>query len=238
MIDDDCRELIHADIDGELPEQRRAELSRYLLADPQARAYAQDMQRVCQALDAMPQAAPPQGLREAIMRRIAIPGRESAAAARRAYAIPAGPWRYAAVFAGGLLASALAFQLAGPPGAGIATSDLVGTMTGHGPGRTAGPTDSIRLEFAQLRGQVNLYDAGSMVILEFDFAAQQPTEVVAVYDGGQARFSRAAGATAEGPRRYALELPRSRDTPGAVTLQFFVAGNLLHEARLATAVGN
>ena len=34
MIERPNIELIHADVDGELPEPHRAELNRYLLADP------------------------------------------------------------------------------------------------------------------------------------------------------------------------------------------------------------
>ncbi|HEV7431987.1 MAG TPA: hypothetical protein VGN77_03020, partial [Steroidobacteraceae bacterium] len=61
MVEQTHLELIHAEIDGELDERQRSELSRCLLADPQLRAVRDQMRRVCQALDAVePVEAPPQ----------------------------------------------------------------------------------------------------------------------------------------------------------------------------------
>jgi hypothetical protein len=51
MIDQKYLELIQAEIDGELAEHDRAELARFLLANPGARAVRDDLKRLCATLD-------------------------------------------------------------------------------------------------------------------------------------------------------------------------------------------
>src|SRR5215469_17448352 len=88
-------ELIHAEIDGELDAQQRAELSRYLLADPDVRALRDELRRVCAALDATPEAEPPPDLQDRIL--AALPVADPPRAERR---LPALNWRHAAAAAG------------------------------------------------------------------------------------------------------------------------------------------
>jgi anti-sigma factor RsiW len=235
MIDEKCRELIHGDLDGELPESSRAEIGRLLLASPEARAYSQDMRRVCEALDGMPEVAVPSGLREMISDRVALAaGAATGPRARRTVGMSTAVLRYAAVFAGGILAAALAFLFAAGPQAGLATSDLVGTMAGLERAAPGSPVDSARLEQDQLQGVVNLYDTGSTLILEFDLSAKEPVDVVAVYDGAQARFSSTADVPRDGQQHYALAFASRGATHASVALQFFQGGVLVHEEQLET----
>lgn len=236
MIDEyDC-ELVHADLDGELPETARAELSRRLLASPEARAYARDMQQVCIALDSLPRVDAPPGLREAIVNRIALADAAGPLPApRRAAWMPGTALRYAAAFAGGIVVSALAFQFAGEPRGELATSDLVGTIAHGERAVPATPLDSVTLELEQFRGEAALYDARSTLLLEVELAADQPVDVVVRYGGAQTRLSRAADPMEQGRQRYALALGRNdRAGSSVVTLQFFVAGVLVHEQGLET----
>ena len=46
MIEERHLELIHAELDGELNAEQRAELSRLLLANPEARAFRDQLERV------------------------------------------------------------------------------------------------------------------------------------------------------------------------------------------------
>lgn len=236
MIDECDYELVHADLDGELPERFRAELSRRLLASPETRAYARDMQQVCIALDSLPRVDVPPGLREAIVNRIALANAaQPLPATQRAAWMQGTALRYAAAFAGGIVVSALAFQFAGEPRGELATNDLVGTIAHGERAVPATPLDSFTLELEQLRGEVTLYDVRSTLLLEVDLAADQPVDVVARYAGAQTRLSRVADTMEQGRQRYALALGRSdRAGSSVVTLQFFVAGALVHEQGLET----
>jgi anti-sigma factor RsiW len=58
MVDQAQLALIQAEIDGELNDRQRAELSRHLLADPLSVPCA-EMRRLCRALDGLPEVEPP-----------------------------------------------------------------------------------------------------------------------------------------------------------------------------------
>ena len=229
MIDEKYLELIHADIDGELPEQQRAELSRYLLANPEARAFREELRRVCAALDGIEQVEPPEGLRESILEAL------SAQRAARRFAMPrvfrTSPLalRYAAAFVGGLLVSAIAFQVGTESRDGLGVSELVGTMAAREGASEAVRADAIKLDLQQVGGAVNLYEAGSVLVLEFDLAPRQPIEVVAAYQGGEARFSRLAEPGERGPQRYAISFAKAERGESAVNLKFFASVFLLSE---------
>ena len=100
--------LIHAEIDGELDEHRRAELSRLLLSDPAVRALRDEMRRLCGALDALPQAEPPARLRADVI--AALPQSQPA---RASASWSATRWRYAAVLAGVILTGTIVFRTHG-----------------------------------------------------------------------------------------------------------------------------
>jgi len=109
-------DLIQADLDGELDGPARAELARYLLAHPEARAEREALARVCTALDAIPAEDPPPDLQSRIM--AALPPLQRGKPA---------PLRFAAGLAGAALVATLAYQL-GVTRAPLPSSHLVGTM--------------------------------------------------------------------------------------------------------------
>lgn len=57
--------LIHAEIDGELNAEQRAELARCVLADPHVRAVRDDLRRLCTTLDGLVPVEPPAQFRRA-----------------------------------------------------------------------------------------------------------------------------------------------------------------------------
>lgn len=232
MIEEKYLELIHAELDGELPDEQRADLSRYLLANPEARALRDELRRVCAALDGIEPVEPPRGLREAIIEAIATrrPARIGLGARRRPAAIPAA-LRYAAAFAGGLLFSAIAFQVGFESRDGLGVSELVGTMTASGPGSRVVRADSVRLALEQLEGEVTLYDTGSARVLVFDLAPQRAIEVVTAYDGREARISWDAPVNSE-RLQHAMSLAGSGRAGQPVTVRFLAAGELIHGAVL------
>ena len=120
MIEERYLELIHAELDGELTAEQRAELSRLLLANPEARAFRDQLNRLFGELAKLEDVAPPSDLSASVLGALRIPaGPEPSHIRGRAwYAAPA--FRYAAVFVGGLLASALLFGSGARHGAGPA----------------------------------------------------------------------------------------------------------------------
>ena len=53
MIDDERIALIHAELDGDLSSQQRADLARLLLGDPQVRALRDELRDLGSRLDAL-----------------------------------------------------------------------------------------------------------------------------------------------------------------------------------------
>lgn len=79
MVDPGRLALIHEEIDGELDAAGRAELARWLLADPEGHALRDDLRRLCTALDSVPAVEPPAQLRGAFSLRCRIRIRSAAA---------------------------------------------------------------------------------------------------------------------------------------------------------------
>jgi hypothetical protein len=233
VIDEKYIELIQADVDGELPDVRRAELAAYLLANPEARALRDELKQLCTVLDEIPQEDPPPGLRDSILAASRIP---EAVPARRGRHTPASAWsmgfRYAAVFAGGLLAGAIAIEAGLDRQAGLDPSDAAGTMIAGDPATRSTPVDSAQVALEQIHGSVQLFRSAAIRVLQFDLSASQPIEVAVAYDGREARFSGMGSTGKAGVERYALAL----DGPGVpgepITITFLAGGQPIHRDEL------
>ena len=73
MINEKYLELIQAEVDGELPEQDRAELSRFMLANPDAHAVRDELKRLCSTLDQVRPAEPPPELLASVLAAVRLP---------------------------------------------------------------------------------------------------------------------------------------------------------------------
>jgi len=226
MIEEKYIELIQADVDGELPEQHRAELSRYLLANPEGLALRDELRQLCGVLDQVPAADPPPGLKGAILAAVPLPAPGMAAATVRAGGARFPIMRIAAAFAGGLLVSAIAFQLSEDRQAGLDVSEIAGTLASQDPVARSAPVDTVKVSLEQARGTVSLFRSPTMRVVEFDLAVQQPLEVVVVHDGQQARFSGLG--QAGGNQRYALVLEGAGQAGSAIDLRFLASGAEIH----------
>jgi hypothetical protein len=226
MIEEKYIELIQADVDGELPEQHRAELSRYLLASPEARALRDELRQVCGALDQLPAAEPPPGLKGAILAAVPLPAAGVAAALKRSNWARFPILRVAAAFAGGMLVSAIAFQLGPDRQASLDVSEIAGTLASHDPVTGSAPVDTVQVSLDQAQGTVSLFRSATMRVVEFDLAVQQPLDVVVVHDGQQARFSGLG--QAGGKQRYALVLEGPGQAGSAIGLRFLASGGEVH----------
>jgi hypothetical protein len=238
MIDEKYLELIQADVDGELPDRDRAELSRFMLANPDAHAVRDELKRLCSTLDQVRQVEPPPELRGSILAAVRLPPPAAGSRSPRSFLRYSGAVRYAAAFAGGLIVSGIAFQVASDRNAGLDVSDVAGTMVSQDPVSRSGPVDSVRVSLDQVSGTVSLFRSPSMRVVEFDLAAHEPVEVAVVHDGQEARFSGFGQSGGVAAQRYALVL----DGPGVegapIEIRFLSAGAVIHSESLKVPPSN
>jgi hypothetical protein len=213
MIDERTAELIHADIDDCLPEARRAELSRILLADPEARALHRDLQRLQDQLAAIGAKEVPTGLADSIM--AAVPAAERSA--REHAAAPS--WRYAIALAASVALAAVVLRIGGL-NEGIDGTAAVGTMVGGQPASIP-----VAIDRPELSGSVQLRATGKSLFVDLDVALHDDVQIVATQ--GNSSASLAGRADAPDRKRLSLELPGGHSGP--VTLQFASPGQPLGE---------
>jgi hypothetical protein len=173
MTDDGHLALIHAEIDGELDGQQRAELARRLLADPGARVLREDLGRLCQALDALEEVEPPGELRRSILD--ALP-QSTPPRPRSWWSAPR--IRYAATILVVLAAGAVVYETVHGPKP--STTEVMGTM---GPARETTILDAVRLDGGPVTGRVSLYRDRAGLGLKFELSASAPVDVLIAGDG-------------------------------------------------------
>ena len=165
-------ELINAEIDGALTGPQRAELNRLLLADPAVRALRDSLTRTCRTLDEMPREEIPAGLHEAIVTGLPVAAPKSHVLRRAAFT--GRPLlRYAAAFGGGLLVSALAFQLGKLDSTEFGAGQLTGTIADatHAEARMVVNLD-------QVRGSITLTGAAEAPQVVSSLESSQPVSIV------------------------------------------------------------
>jgi hypothetical protein len=234
MIEDRHIELIHAELDGELTSEQRAELSRVLLANPEARALRDELNRLFGALAQLEEAAPPRELHASVLNAIgAQPG--AAQPVRRSwYTGPA--FRYAAVFVGGLLASALLLGPGARQTGGPDVSELVGTIGGHHAAGRGAPIDRVELDLAPVSGAVNSYQLEGQLVVGLDLKASEPIEVVATHGGQTVHFSLGSPPDTSPERVIWLPTGKPQAEP-AVQIEVYGGGQLLHRDSLRASRG-
>lgn len=225
MIEEKYIELIQADVDGELPDERRAELSSYLLAHPEAQALRAELVTIARALDRIAPAEPPADLRERILARLPPASRT---ARHGGGGGSSSHLRWAAAIAGATLLGAIVFRLASDGGSTVDVSNLSGTMASPDAAAPA-PLDQAVVELNEVRGTVSLLGSPNAQIVEFDVAVKGPVEVVVERDG----------------ERYPVtDLGRPLVIEGAapgsaqVTVEFRVPGAPVHRLELGVPAGN
>jgi hypothetical protein len=222
--------LIHAEIDGELDEHQRADLARHLLDDPQSRALRDGLKEVCAALDGIAAVEPPEQLRSSIL-AVLPPIAARPMPARRAvrWSVPAGGWRYAALFAGALITVALLYQ--GRIGRGPNANEVAGTMAGSA-AHSPGTLDTARVDLGQVTGQVSVYRAGAGLDLELQLAASAPVDVLVVSGGQTQRISGLGRPDSPGGPRTTVALPDLGGGAQTMDLSFLVSGRPIGSAQL------
>jgi hypothetical protein len=218
-------ELIHGEIDGELDARQRAELARGLLADSNARAWREDLKRLCAALDQVEEVEPPPQLRENIL--AALPQ-----SSLKTFSSPATRWRYAALVAGILAGGVVVLEVSRGP----QSASTVGAGTMAAPDAPA-ILDTVRLNGDPVSGRASLYRDRAGLGLELDVTASAPVDVLVTGAGQtlQVRSLGGQGKPTERPARVQLTGPgwEGRD----VIVTFLIAGQQVGSATLRTRNG-
>lgn len=221
MIDERMAELIQADIDGCLPEARRAELSRVLLSDPAARAFHRDMQRLQERLEAIAAEDVPPGFADSVM--AALPASTPGAGSH----VPSRSLRRVLALAAGVAVVAVALRIGGMDGE-IDGTAAVGTMAGL-PASTP-----VMIDRPEVSGSVQLRRTGESLFVDLDVALHEDVQIVAVQANSSASLTGRAGAAGD-RQRLTLELPAGASGP--VSVRFASHGHTIGDILLEAPVG-
>jgi hypothetical protein len=235
MLDDRCLELLNGEIDGDLSAADRAELSRRLLESSDVRTARDALRLACAELDRVPRVDPPADLRERILAAVNVPAtdRIGAASGRHRWSGPG--WRYAAVFAGGVLISLVAMEAGrGIPGTGV--EQAAGTMAAA-PASAVASAAAIPVDLPQVRGTVRVSATNEGLLVRLDLAAQQtasvgpstPVEMTVTRGVQEVRLSGLGATQAAGGSAFSVALPGPVSAGETVRVRFLVSGELVQE---------
>lgn len=226
MAETGYRELIQAEIDGELDRQLRGELARLLLADPQARELREDLVRLRDMLEAVEDVEPPPELQANVLRVLPV----SATPGGRVR-WPAARWRYAAGIVLVVGAATLVYESVSGPRPG--TAELAGTMAAR---RAPLTLDTATVEAGPVTGHVSLYRDASGLGLAFELISSAPVDVLIANGGRLLRVNGLGGTGAAEPTTVVLA--DSAATGGhTVGLTFLMSGREVGRATLTVPVG-
>ncbi len=222
MVDDFTIELINEELDGRLSASRRAELSRRLLADQDARSLQREMSVLRDLLATVPPADVPKDMASSIL--AALPAVAADGASGNRYFGRRGAWVYF-----GAMAAAVALVSFGlhflPDGKGLDTAATVGTMT-------AGPLPrSFVIDDPAIRGTVTPRLNGRALVLDFDVSILEKVTVVAFGDGTPlGRVEQEPGSLPS--QQFSLELTDSAAVAGPIVLRVTAGDRLIDEVQL------
>ena len=191
MLDTRALELINAGIDGELDADGEAELEGLLASSADARAMQAELQKLASALDDMPEIEPPDDLADRIIGR--VPERRSSSLSLSRLFGSFQPFQAGLAFAAGLLLTVGVYELAQDRRSGEDVSSMVGTVVAGSQDKRARQERRLEIAVPGVVGEVTLANAGDIVILGFDIAAEREIEIViamaeaGLYFGGLSR---------------------------------------------------
>jgi len=246
-VDQKYSNLIHADIDGEIEAEDKAELEAFLAQSEEGRALYSDLAALTSSLNELEELPPPAHLKHVILNM--APGKtsrtERQSVLQRIFPAPA--LGYIGVFAAGaILALTLVDSNQISTEAFDDVTGLVGTISDI---EDAGPSHgTVTIEKSEVAGTVSLLSNGPMLILDFDLSAAESVQIIAKYSdqtiwfNGFAQLESSGASVAaelgtvrlemDGKRRYAVFLNNPHGRPATIQLQFVARGELIHEANL------
>lgn len=246
MIDERHLELIHGEIDGENSAEESRELHQALDSSIECRALYEDLRRVSDLLQEAKPVEPPRQLRARIVDALPQPHpqpRPAPGRVGRGWLSMLTPG-YAGAFAMGLVVAFGAVSVQRWAGdAELDMSQLAGTMTQH-----EAASQRLLIDLDEISGSIVIRDQDPLLMVEFDLNSTGIVDVVATFDGADARFNglaqrqgEALAVTAEGSKvliknqgeqQLALFLSNPRNGAMSLDLGFYIDGRLIHQAGL------
>jgi anti-sigma factor RsiW len=226
VTDDERMALIHAELDGDLTSQQRAELARLLLAEPEMRRLRDELQGLCSRLDAIGQVEPPPQFKDSVLNR--LPSVPHATAYRKA---SFGRWRLAAMIAGLLTAGTIVYETVQGPAPG--TRETAGTLAAD----VATTVDSVAVGGGPVTGRATLYRDKSGLAIGLEVSAVEPVDVLIATAGRSFRISGLGGSAPTGGTRQTVALPGVRMQGQAIELSFLIGERTVNRATLHAPPG-
>ena len=183
MLNERITDLIQADVDGELADHDRAELSRELLQSQEARKFRDDMIRINGLMASIPSLDPPAGLQHKIINAIKLPRRGPFSARTSGWPKFAS---YGLALAAGVVMGIGLAQV--NPRETQDLSAVVGTMMSQPESQqgSAGKMLAVSLDYVQ--GNIKRSYLGQTMALEFDLKSVEPVEITVDLSGTGMRF--------------------------------------------------
>lgn len=229
MTDAERTALIHAELDGDLGSEQRADLARLLLAEPQMRAVRDEMQGLCNSLGALGEAEPPPGLKDSILNRLPpVPLAVTAPSYRSA---SFGRWRLAALFAGLLTAGTIVYETVQGPAP--TSRETAGTMATD----ASTAVDSAVIAGGPVTGRATLYRDKNGLTVGLEVSAAEPVDVLIASGGHSFRINGLGGSSATGSTRRTVALAGVELQGQEVELSFLIAGRAVDRATLHAPSG-
>jgi hypothetical protein len=226
VTDDERMALIHAELDGDLSSEQRADLARLLLADPRVRALREELRDLCTRLDAVGQVEPPPQLKDSILNR--LPSVPVATVYRKA---SFSHWRLAALFAGLLTAGTIVYETVQGPAPG--SRETAGTMAAD----ALTTVDSVLVGGGPVTGRATLYRDKSGLAIGLEVSAAEPVDVLIATGGHSFRINSLGGSTPAGRTRQTIALPGVAMQGQAIELSFQIGERTVERATLRAPSG-
>jgi hypothetical protein len=223
VTDEQRMALIHAELDGDLGGEQRADLARLLLADPQVRALRDELQALCNQLGTLGEVEPPPTLKDSVLSR--LPPARPAAVARTYRNASFGRWRLAALLAGVVTAGTIVYETVQGPAP--TSRDTAGTMASD----ASTPVDSVVVSGGQVTGRATLYRDRSGLAVALELSAAESVDVLIASAGHSFRINDLVSPPAGSVRRVAA-LPGVGMQGQNVELTFLIGGHPVSHATL------
>jgi hypothetical protein len=226
VTDDERIALIHAELDGDLSSQQRAELARLLLADPKVRALRDELQGLVGRLAAVGQVEPPAQLKDSILSR--LPLVPVAATHRRA---SFSRWRLAAMVAGLLTAGTIVYETVQGPAPG--SREIAGTIASDAPATV----DSVTVGGGPVNGRAILYRDKNGLAVGLEVSSTEPVDVLISTAGHSFRINGLGSSSPAGSARQRIALPGVGMQGQDIELSFLIGERTVSRATLRAPSG-
>jgi len=258
MIDQKIIALINMELDAQTTPAQNDQLRRHFVANPEARAYADDLKRLKGMLDRVEQVEPPVSLKAGILNSIRTSARpvppqpgflEFILSRISSPALP----RYGFAVASGICLGVLLFAaLTGGIDTGVSDNQISGSMgTAVSPARTV--TDYGSFEGASMKASVQVVTSGVELVVEAEVQAAEVCEIDLIFpaeaytvtgirrQGGSLESVNAqAGSVSTvlaGSGRVRLELERTGEKAPEIRLELHRGGHILWDKALRASPG-